>query len=149
MVLVIRKHPALSAATAAYALVLAWFALAPHPLGGAASTAWQRIADAGPVAGFAASLAVDVLLFVPLGALALALLGRSHGIGAVATCGLASCWLEVAQWVFAPDRGPSVIAVFAQVLGAAAGAALVTLIANALLASSVARMSRVIETTAS
>lgn len=70
----------------------------------------------------------NVLLFLPLGALVVWIIGRSYWwVGAAAGL-LTSCGIELAQFLFLPGRYPTLADVVANSLGATLGALLTLLI---------------------
>jgi glycopeptide antibiotics resistance protein len=69
----------------------------------------------------------NVLLFVPLGALMVLLLGRRYWWAAPAAGVLLSSLIELAQFLFLPARYPALADVAANTLGAALGAGLALL----------------------
>lgn len=77
--------------------------------------------------GFVES-ASNVLLFVPLGALMVWIMGRRCWWVGVAAGLLLSCLIELAQFLFLPARYPALADVAANTLGAALGALLALLI---------------------
>lgn len=67
----------------------------------------------------------NILLFLPLGMLIMALVSRVSWLQTVAAAGLLSVVIELAQTLLRPDRTGDVRDVVANTLGAALGAALV------------------------
>lgn len=76
--------------------------------------------------GFVES-ASNVLLFVPLGALVVWLVGRLYGWAGPAAGLTLSSLIEIAQFLFLPERYPALSDVAANTLGAALGAFLALL----------------------
>lgn len=72
--------------------------------------------------------ASNVLLFVPLGALVVWIMGRSYWWVGGAAGLLLSCLIELAQFFFLPDRYPTIVDVVANTVGATFGGLLILLV---------------------
>ncbi len=72
--------------------------------------------------------ASNILLFVPLGALVVWIMGRSYWWVGGAAGLLLSAAIELAQFIFLPARYPSVADVLANTIGAALGGLLILLV---------------------
>lgn len=127
----LRTHRVATWGLAAYVAVLAGVALWPQPVDQPISGLLDRALRALHRRGvpdwvdyaFVES-AANVLLFVPLGALVAWIIGRGYWwVGAAAGL-LTSCAIELAQFLFLPDRYPTVADVLANALGALLGALL-------------------------
>lgn len=124
----------LSSGLGAYTLVLGFIALWPVPVdragGQLLAKALHKLHRWGMPQrvdyGFVES-ASNVLLFVPLGALVVWLLGRPYGWAGPAAGLLLSSLIELAQFFFLPERYPTLSDVAANTLGAALGALLALL----------------------
>lgn len=106
-----RRHPVLSLLTVAYLACLAWLTLTPTDDGERAFTLLGRLVDlfqrhestswlTYPLAEFAA----NIVLFVPMGVFVVLLFGRRHWWAGIFVGVLTSCWIELAQGVWMPDR---------------------------------------------
>lgn len=124
MVRMVRRHPVLSIVTAVYAAALLWVTLSAHPFGRLGTALDAQIARGGFLLELAVALALDTLLFVPVGLLLIGLMGRAHPVGVLAVGALASCWLQLAQYVFAPGREPGMLCVLAEMAGVGVGIAI-------------------------
>lgn len=131
----LRPHRVATWGLAAYVAVLAAVALWPQPVDRPVAELLRRALRAlhrrgvpGWVDyGFVES-ASNVLLFVPLGALVVWIIGRRYWwVGAAAGL-LTSCAIELAQFLFLPGRYPTLADVLANALGAALGSLLGLLI---------------------
>jgi glycopeptide antibiotics resistance protein len=69
--------------------------------------------------------ACNIVLFIPFGALFLALFGRRRWLGILFAGFIASCWIELAQSVWLPMRDSNPVFVIAHVAGTVLGVALV------------------------
>jgi glycopeptide antibiotics resistance protein len=129
---VIRRHPFLSIVAGAYVVSLAWITLTPAPFGGARSALMAKVATA--LANFPPTdwitadgleFACNIVLFIPFGALFLALFGRRRWLGIMFAGFIASCWIELAQSVWLPMRESDPIFVIAHVAGTVLGVSIV------------------------
>lgn len=126
-----RPHRVATWGLTAYVAALAGVALWPQPvdrpISGLLERALRALHRRGVPDwvdyGFVES-AANVLLFVPLGALVAWIIGRGYWwVGAAAGL-LTSCAIELAQFLFLPERYPTVADVLANSLGALLGALL-------------------------
>ncbi|MCW2829738.1 MAG: VanZ family protein [Aeromicrobium sp.] len=92
-------------------------------------TSWLvAVFDLTPSQGYhVGEFTANVLLFVPLGALAITLLRRATWVQVVALGAITSATIELAQTIARPERTGSVSDVVANTAGAAIGAAAVGL----------------------
>ncbi len=74
--------------------------------------------------------AANVMLFVPLGFLVAALLGRRRAWVAIIVGALASIAIECVQWLMLPERYPSAGDVLANTIGAGIGAAVLAVVVS-------------------
>jgi glycopeptide antibiotics resistance protein len=90
-------------------------------------TSWLvSIFNLTPAQGYdIGEFSANILLFLPLGLLAMALLPRLSWVRVALGAGVLSILIELAQTLLRPDRTGSVRDVLANTLGAALGAALV------------------------
>ncbi|NRQ49123.1 VanZ family protein [Aeromicrobium stalagmiti] len=93
-------------------------------------TTWLiDIFDLDPAQGYRiGEFSANILLFIPLGALALALLPRLGWLRVTALAGLFSVVIEVTQTIARPERTGSVADIVANTAGAAIGAIVVVLV---------------------
>ena len=106
-----RRHPLLSVLTVAYLFALAWLTLTPTSNGERAFSLLGRLVDIfqrhESTAWFTYSLAefmANIVLFVPMGVFVVLLFGRRHWWAGIFVGVLTSCWIELAQGVWLPDR---------------------------------------------
>lgn len=119
----------------AYALILGAIALWPTPVdrGGARllAKALKELHQRGMPGWIDYTFvesASNILLFVPLGALVVWILGRRYWWAGGATGMVLSAGIEVAQFVFLPARYPSLLDVAANTAGATLGSLLMLLV---------------------
>jgi len=128
----VRRRPAIAVATAAYLAFIAWVTLGPQPydpstaglldrvlalLQSTPATAWMTF----DVVEFTA----NIVLFLPLGALLVLLLGARRWWVALALAVALTCGIELAQGAWLPTRVSDPRDVVANSTGAALGIALV------------------------
>jgi glycopeptide antibiotics resistance protein len=108
---VFRRHPLLSLVTVAYLAALAWLTLTPtsnseraFSLLGRIVELFQRYDASDWLTWDRAEFIANVLLFVPMGVFVVLLVGRRRWWAAIVVGLLASCWIELAQSVWLPDR---------------------------------------------
>jgi len=94
-----------------YLVALAWLTLTPGSTSGEAVSILRRLlvvvqsVDALAWVGFEPlEFAANIVLFVPMGVLVTLLLGRRGWWAALAVGVIASCWIELAQYVWLPSR---------------------------------------------
>jgi hypothetical protein len=129
---VIRHHPVLSAVTAVYSIGLGVTLLRPSAYGEGRDLAVTTVTRALGGVGAAASVrplvefALDAIMFVPLGAVLVIIMGRAKWFSALFLVLVGSSWIAVAQLMMSPTdaAGPGFVA--AAVTGAAVGVAVAT-----------------------
>ena len=106
-----RRHPILSLMTLAYLGALAWVTLTPSSNSQRAFSLLQRLVrlfESHASTDFLTFARVEFLaniaLFVPMGVFVVLLLGRRHWWAGIFVGVLASCWIELAQGIWLPDR---------------------------------------------
>ncbi|GAB2449325.1 glycopeptide antibiotics resistance protein [Conyzicola lurida] len=106
-----RRHPLLSLLTVVYLAGLAWVTLTPSAnserafsLLGRLVDLFQRYDSTDWVTWDRAEFIANIVLFMPMGVFVVLLLGRRRWWAAIVVGLLASCWIELAQSVWLPDR---------------------------------------------
>ncbi|MET4094474.1 VanZ family protein [Arthrobacter sp. UYCu712] len=119
----------------AYAIILGAIALWPTPVdrtgAGMLMKALKKLHEAGMPAWINYAVvesAANVVLFVPLGALVVWILGRRYWWAGGAAGLLLSGLIEVAQFAFLPERYPALADVVANTCGATLGGLLALLV---------------------
>jgi glycopeptide antibiotics resistance protein len=113
------------------AVIAFWPTPVDRPISGLLNRVLNRLHGLGAPSWFDypfVEFSANVLLFVPIGFLVAALLGRRRAWLAVVSGGLASLAIELAQWALLPARYPSAADVLANTMGAAIGAGLLALV---------------------
>ena len=107
----LRRHPALSLTLGIYLVALAWLTLTPSSTSGEALSILRRLLlvmqsiDALAWVRYdQVEFVANIALFVPMGVLMTLLLGRRGWWAALAVGVIASCWIELAQYVWLPSR---------------------------------------------
>lgn len=106
-----RRHPLLSLMTVAYLLCLAWLTLTPTSSGERAFSLLGRLVDqfqrhesTSWLTYSLAEFAANIVLFIPMGIFVVLLFGRRTWWAGIFVGVLTSCWIELAQGVWMPDR---------------------------------------------
>lgn len=118
---------------AAVACVAFWPTPVDRPISRLLNRALYRLHDLGIPAWFDYSFvefSANVLLFVPIGFLVAALLGRTLAWLAVVIGALASVSIEGVQWALLPARFPSAADVLANTMGAVIGTLLLVFVVS-------------------
>jgi glycopeptide antibiotics resistance protein len=119
----IRRHPRALAGAVAYGAVVAYVLLMPDPFGSWSDSMRERMAGLAREERWMLEAAFAAVLFVPLGVLLALVLGDRWG-AVILLALIASCWFELAQAVWLPERQPGIAAVAGHVAGAGVGAAI-------------------------
>lgn len=105
-----RQHPLVSVVTLAYLAVVGWLTLTPTINTPQASWLWWIYRDIerwGPtswVTFLGVEFIANILMFVPVGVFFVLLLGRSRWWAAIIFGVIGSCWIELAQYLWLPER---------------------------------------------
>lgn len=131
-----RRHPILTAVTLGYLGVVCWLTLTPSMNADQSSWLWalyRMVRDYEPtqwVTFDGVEFVVNVLLFVPLGMLFLLVLGRRRWWAAILFGILGSCWIELAQYLWLPDRTADVRDVVSNGIGIVIGVVIAAVVSD-------------------
>jgi glycopeptide antibiotics resistance protein len=122
-----RQHPLLSVATLAYLGVVGWLTLSPSVNSPEASWLWwlyttiERWGPTSWVTFLGVEFVANILMFLPVGVFFVLLLGRSRWWAAIIFGVIGSCWIELAQYLWLPDRTADVRDVLSNGIGVIIG----------------------------
>lgn len=129
-----RQHPVLSIATTAYLAAVCWLTLNPSINTEESSWLWstyRALHDYGPthwVTFDGIEFAVNLVLFIPVGIFFVLLLGRKRWFWAILFGLVGACWIELAQFLWLPERIADVRDVVSNGIGIVVGVLLALLL---------------------
>ncbi len=129
-----RQHPIISATTVAYLAVVGWLTLTPSINAPQASWLWWTYRALGRwnptswVTFNGVEFVANALMFVPVGVFFVLLLGRSRWWAAIILGIIGSCWIELAQYLWLPERTADARDIFSNGIGMTVGVVIAELI---------------------